>query len=146
MARHFRELTIWQLADRLSTEVYRLIESGGARRDFEFRDQLRDAVSGISAQIADGFPRGGVDFARYLTYAEGCLTETENWLHDGVKRGHWTRDDLIAAPTLIRRLTPGIRDLIGYLLSAEGRERSREFLARRTRRKKVGRPKATGGS
>ena len=141
MARHFRELIVWQLADLLAVEVYRLIATTPANRDFQFRDQLRDAVSGIGIQIADGFPRGAVDFARFVTYAESNLTETEGWLNDGVRRGYWTHEDLADAAILIRRLTPGLRDFLGYLLSKEAARRSRDFRARRSKRKNIGPPR-----
>jgi four helix bundle protein len=56
-AKHFRELIVWQLGDQLRQELIRLTAAGSAARDFELRDQLRDAVAGVPANIAEGFRR-----------------------------------------------------------------------------------------
>jgi four helix bundle protein len=127
-ARHFRELIVWQLADELRREVYLLIDSSNAARDFEFRNQLRRAVAGIAANLADGFRRGSaVDFARLVAYSACSLDETENWLIDGIARGHWDDQGLVDARRLIRRLTPAIRRLQRYLLSSTAATRSRGY-------------------
>src|SRR5262245_37901512 len=97
-ARHYKELIVWQLADELRREVYRLIKSSPAARDFGFRDQLREAVSGVPANIAEGFRRRqSGDFSRFLTYAFSSLDETQERLEDGVLRDHWSESDLSVA-------------------------------------------------
>lgn len=122
----YQELIVWQLADELRKEIYRLLREGPASRDFRFADQLRAAVSSIAANIVEGFGRfGSVDFARYLDIAYASAGETANWLDDGVARGHWTEDDIAAARLLLRRLNPALTHLMRYLRSPQGKAKSR---------------------
>ncbi|HEX8031713.1 MAG TPA: four helix bundle protein, partial [Vicinamibacterales bacterium] len=85
MARTFRELVVWQLAFELNEKVGLLLrQSGQAARDFRFRDQLRDSVRSIPANIAEGFGRySPAEIARFTDIARASLDETENHLRDG---------------------------------------------------------------
>jgi four helix bundle protein len=53
--RAFTDLDCWKLANELKLGVYALIETGGASRDFDFRDQIRDAAASAPRNIAEGF-------------------------------------------------------------------------------------------
>src|SRR5580765_1424431 len=81
---------------RAATRTSAGADGSGIRRP----RQVRDAR--LSSNIADGFPRGAVDFARLLTYSASCLSETENWLNDVILRGHWNPDDLETATVLVK--------------------------------------------
>jgi len=121
----YQELVVWQLADELRKEVYRLLREGPAGNDLRFADQLRGAVSGIASNIVEGFRRyGSVEFARYLEIAFASAGETANWLDDGVARGHWIEDEVAAARQLLRRLNPALTHLMRYLRSQELSPRS----------------------
>ena len=112
------ELIVWQLADELRTDVFRLAERDSVQRDFRFRDQLRGAVSSIAANITEGYGRTNhTDFARFLDFAMGSLRETENWLIDGVGRRYWTEAESAPARRLCKRLTVAITNLRKYLRS-----------------------------
>lgn len=135
-AKNHRELIVWQVADELRMEVYQLTARPPASRDFKFCDQLRDAVSGIPSNIAEGFRRkSSTDYARFITYAFSGMDETEERLADGVKRGHWAKDELTMANRLLRRLTKGLRNFQAYLLSEEGIERWRILYEARHQRR-----------
>ena len=135
-AKNHRELIVWQVADELRMEVYQLTARSPASRDFKFCDQLRDAVSGIPSNIAEGFRRkSSTDYARFITYAFSGMDETEERLADGVKRGHWAKDELTMANRLLRRLTKGLRNFQAYLLSEEGIERWRILYEARHQRR-----------
>jgi four helix bundle protein len=94
MARTFRELVVWQLAFELNEKVGLLLrQSGQAARDFRFRDQLRDSVRSIPANIAEGFGRySPAEIARFTDIARASLDETENHLRDGVVSGYFTTE------------------------------------------------------
>ena len=47
-ARHFRELTCWQLAYELKIEIYRLADQPQVKRDIRFYDKIRDAAGGMA--------------------------------------------------------------------------------------------------
>ena len=112
----YRELIVWQLADQLRAEVVRLTDSGSAMKDLRFRDQIRAAASSVATNIAEGFSRSShADFAKFLDYAHGSLSETEDWIRDGIVRRHWPDADTAPAHQLIRRLTPALIRLRHYL-------------------------------
>ena len=122
----YQELVVWQLADELRKEIFRLPREGTASRDFRFADQLRSAVSSIAANIVEGFGRyGSTEFARYLGIAFASAAETANWLDDGVARGHWVDDEVAAARQLLRRLNPALTHLMRYLRSPQAKAKSR---------------------
>jgi four helix bundle protein len=131
-AKRYEDLVVWQLAMELKREVYRLTASGPAARDFKFRNQIRAAVAGIPSHLAEGFRRFyPKDFARFVTYGYSALGETKNWLNDGIDRGYWGERDLAASRLLIRRLDPGLRELLHYLTSATPPPRRRRHKRRR---------------
>jgi four helix bundle protein len=78
------DLIAWQLACELRDEIFRLTASGPASRDFDFRDQIRDASSSAARNLAEGFdlfkPRL---FAKHARIARGSLGETSDCLLEG---------------------------------------------------------------
>lgn len=122
----YRELVVWQLADQLRREVYRLVASSAAERDLRFADQIRSSAASVSANIAEGFRRfGATEFARYLEMSYSSNGETENWLDDGVARGHWAAADIEPARVLVKRLNVGLTRLMRYLRSPEAKHNSK---------------------
>src|SRR5437773_12177203 len=57
VARNFEELLAWQLMHELNIEVWKATEHARASRDFDFRDQIRDAADSTERNIAEGFGR-----------------------------------------------------------------------------------------
>jgi len=87
--KRYQDLVVWQIADELRLEIYRLVESGDAARDWKFRDQIRDAAASVPANIAEGYRRfSSRDFARFLQIAYASAGETQNWIEDGRSRGY----------------------------------------------------------
>ena len=115
-AKTFQELIAWQQATELKRVVYQLTNRAACRREGGFRNQLRDAVAGPPAHIAEGFVRKRPrDFSRFLTIARSSLAETENHLIDGVDRGLWKDPDLDVARVHLRRAVSAIAKLQEYL-------------------------------
>jgi|SRR5690349_12960440 len=77
MAKSFREMVAWQLAFELEQKVVALIAaSPEAKRDFDFRDQLRDACKSVPSNIAEGYDRwlrGGVASGYFAAESVGPL-------------------------------------------------------------------------
>jgi four helix bundle protein len=89
MARTYRELVAWQLAEELRELVVAETAMARAAGGWRFCDQARDAAASVSANIAEGFGRdSAAEFARFLGYALGSLAELETHLRDAVARGH----------------------------------------------------------
>lgn len=81
MAQVLEELAIWQDARSLAGQVYRLTRHEQWNQDYGLRDQARRAAVSVMANIAEGFGRRNHrEFNRYLSIAEGSLTETESHL------------------------------------------------------------------
>ena len=115
-ARAYTELDAWKLANELKLGVYALIRAGEVQRDFEFRDQIRNAAASAPRNIAEGFgryvPR---DFAQYLRIANGSLMETTNHLHDRVDRGYFKPEQVADLVILAKRSSAATTRLIRYL-------------------------------
>jgi len=78
-AKHFTELRAWQLAAELSDKVVAVCATDPLQKDFEFRNQLRDAAEAAPRLIAEGFGRWSHrDFARYLVMARSELMELQS--------------------------------------------------------------------
>jgi four helix bundle protein len=143
-AKKLDELRAYLAARAFKLEVYAIIdESPSAQRDFGFLDQLRDAVAGGEANVAEGFGRYlAGDFTRFLRIARGCVDEAMGWLQDGVDRRHFRSDRCAHAHEL------GIeaRRLITALITSlqPFTRKNRQAAARRPKSNPRRRPRATG--
>jgi four helix bundle protein len=85
-------------------------------RDFKFRDQIRDSSASATRNSAEGFGRfRPAEFARFLEFARGSLTETHNSLRDD--RGYFTDTDCDRLSRLAGRAAKATSGLIRYLRS-----------------------------
>jgi four helix bundle protein len=126
VARRYEELEVWQLADALKVEVYALIGTGPASKDFEFRDQIRNSAASTTKNISEGFGRfRPADFARYMEFAVASLMETKDSLKDGVDRGYFTPDRVASAQKLAERSIKCSIKFIVYLKSCRKKRRRR---------------------
>lgn len=103
--RTYRDLMAWQLADAFKVEVFsRVAASAKARDNRLYHDQLVDAASAVSKDVAEGFlRRSPKEFSRFLGYAAGSLGEAEERLKDGVLLGYFATDECQHALRLARR-------------------------------------------
>ena len=76
----FEDLTVWQKAEELSVDIYRVSERGAFTRDFALRDQIRRAVISVMSNIAEGFERysrtrelNSLSAAEFAPLYERCL-------------------------------------------------------------------------
>ena len=91
-----KELVCWQRAYELKLGVYELADRESVKRDFKFRDQIRDSASSAPRLIAEGYGRYyPAEFSKYLRMANGELKETIESLDDGVDRKHFTHDEVL---------------------------------------------------
>jgi four helix bundle protein len=106
----YRDLIAWQVADGFKHEVLTLLVAGGlADRDRRYRDQLANASTAVSKDIAEGFLRySPAAFARFLDYALGSLGEAEDRMDDGVACGYFTPGQCAEAKRYARRAAVAI--------------------------------------
>jgi four helix bundle protein len=115
-ARHFRDLTCWQLANELKLSLYKLTDSPMIKADVRFREQLMDAARSAPRNIAEGFGRRTHrEFALFLDIARGSLMECQNHLQDAVDRKYLTAEDFKALDALARRTCGAVARLQRYL-------------------------------
>jgi len=115
-ARHFRELTCWQLAYELKLGIYRVADRPHVKRDLQFHDQLRDAAASAPRNIAEGFGRRShADFARFLDVARGSLAECQNHLQDAVDRGYLDSQEHTRLESISQRAAAAVARLQQYL-------------------------------
>ena len=140
--RRIEDIDAWQLARKFKIAIYELTDGGRLARDFELRDQLREAAASAPSQIAEGFGRfDPVDFARFVKIGRGSIQECRNHLYDAVDRNHISdsvrQDHDARAEELLKEMT----SLIDYLQSPEARRNAerirRARLDRRRARKRA---------
>jgi iron donor protein CyaY len=115
-ARHFTDLTCWQLADELRVAVLALTERPGFATDFKLRSQTEDAIGSVCRNIAEGFGCESHDEnARFLEISRRSLNEVQDCLRHAVVKGHIASTDTAPLFALMRRLYPAINRLWAYL-------------------------------
>lgn len=127
VARKYEELEVWQLANDLKIEVYALIASKAAERDFKFCQQIRDSAASTTKNIAEGFGRFQPgDFAHFMEIAVASAMETKDSFKDGVDRGYFTPARVSTAQHLAERTIKCSIRFIAYLKSEAKKRRARK--------------------
>ena len=104
MAKHFRDLTCWQLARGLKKEVTQILKKPVFQRNLRSRDNLSDAASSVRRNIAEGFGRRGhKEFARFLNISLGSLKEVEDGLIECVDNEWVTQEEIAEALRFCKR-------------------------------------------
>ena len=115
-AKHFRELACWQLARELKLRLYELSDSDPVRKDFRFREDLRDVAASAPHNIAEGFGRRtNREFAHFLDIARGSLMESQDHLQDAVDRGYLAPREFTPLNTLAKRACGAVAGLQRHL-------------------------------
>ena len=104
VAKHFRDLTCWQLARGLKKEVTQILKKPVFQRNLRSRDNLSDAASSVRRNIAEGFGRRGhKEFARFLNISLGSLKEVEDGLIECVDNEWVTQEEIAEALRFCKR-------------------------------------------
>ena len=108
----FRKLEVWQLAHRLTVNIYRLTKSFPSDERFGLTDQMRRAAVSIESNLAEGTGRGGdADFARFVQMAFGSACELECQLllaRDLEFSGSQQLPDLLESLERVKRMLSGL--------------------------------------
>jgi four helix bundle protein len=118
--RDHTELIAWQLADRLRALIWKMTETGAAAREFKFRSQIRDSISAVCRNLAEGFYRfEHPEFAQFTRIARGSLGETRDLLLEGTMAGYFSAEDVREAQNLSKRAMVAVSRLHRYLRSTK---------------------------
>ena len=117
-ARDFEELVAWQRMHELNVEVWKATEDGRAGRDFDFRNEIRDAADSAERNIAEGFGHyRPLVFANFLDYARASACETRSLLRKGLACGYFTAEQFDALEKLAVRGLQALAKFQRYLRS-----------------------------
>lgn len=75
-----RQLKVWQMAIDLAMQIQKLTLSFPREELYGLTSQMRRAAVSIPSNIAEGYGRGGKDYARFVSMAYGSLLELETQL------------------------------------------------------------------
>jgi len=78
--RGHRQLKVWQMAIDLAMQIQKLTLSFPREELYGLTSQMRRAAVSIPSNIAEGYGRGGKDYARFVSIAYGSLLELETQL------------------------------------------------------------------
>ena len=91
----FTEMPVWQKADEIVDEVYKLTETLPKREDYALCSQLRDAAISIAGNIAEGFGRGyKKDKINFYYFSRGSCFEVRSHLYSGKTVGYFTVEQI----------------------------------------------------
>lgn len=114
--KRFEDLQSWQKARQLANIVYDLTDHDKFAKDFQLRDQIRDAAGSVMHNIAEGFDAGtDAEFIRFLKIARRSASEVQSELYLALDRKYISQNELVTAydqATEVKRLING---LIAYL-------------------------------
>jgi four helix bundle protein len=87
---HFSEMPVWQLADKIVEDIYKLTETLPKREDYALCSQLRDAAISIAGNIAEAFGRGHKkDKINFYFYSRGSSFEVQSHMYSGRTVGYF---------------------------------------------------------
>jgi four helix bundle protein len=114
----FEDLISWQRMHDLNIEVWRATETRRASRDFDFKNEIRDAVDSAERNIAEGFGRfTPPQFANFLDVSRASALEARTLLRKGLEVGYWKQADFERLDSLAIRGLQAVAKLQRYLRS-----------------------------
>ncbi len=123
----FEDLKSWQMARLLANMVYDLTNHSAFEKDFQLRNQIRDAAGSVMHNVAEGFDAGSnPEFLRFLKIARRSASEVQSELYLALDRNYISRSELentYLKATEVKRLVNG---MIAYLRKYKARLSARK--------------------
>ncbi len=112
----FEDLQSWQKARQLANTVYELTRQPAFAKDFQLRDQIRDAAGSVMHNIAEGFDAGTrAEFVRFLKIARRSASEVQSELYLAWDQKYITPEQLKSTYDLATEAKRLINGMIAYL-------------------------------
>ena len=119
---HFTDLRIFQLAENLADEIWKIVLKWNSFEKEVLGKQLTRSADSIGANIAEGNGRGTlIDKKRFIIIARGSLYETKFFLRRTVKRDLISEENIKTLKNIIDELSPKLN---AYLNSLKNRIKS----------------------
>lgn len=89
----YKNLIVWQKANQLALEIYKLIESFPKKETFGITSQIRRAALSVPTNIVEGYGRRTkAELSRYIDMARESLAETQYLLEFSESLGYIETD------------------------------------------------------
>jgi four helix bundle protein len=118
--KRFEDLEIWQLATKLSLEIFTITEIAPFAKDFRFGDQIRAAAGSVMDNIAEGFERSSrLEFINFLGYSKGSAGEVRSQLYRAKDQQYINEETFLALNAEYEALGGKIGGFMNYLNQSE---------------------------
>ncbi len=119
-ARRFEELEIWNLARKLSINVYQLTQKEKFSKEFKLKEQIKAASGSVMDNIAEGFERNGTkEFKNFLSISKGSCGEVRSQLYRSFDYNLISESEFAEYHEATEILSRKIASLIRYLKDSE---------------------------
>ncbi|MCR4279527.1 MAG: four helix bundle protein [Candidatus Zambryskibacteria bacterium] len=113
MATGLENLKVYQMAEELEVEVYKVLKTFPKDEKYSSTDQLKRSSAAVSNNIAEGYARHSyAEKVRYMYIAKGEAEETKRNL---IRSGKKELISLELASSLADRYTDLLKALSGYI-------------------------------
>jgi four helix bundle protein len=124
----FEDLPIWQLALKVTKEIYDLTNKKEFSKDFSLRDQIRRAIISVSSNIVEGFEKNNNnEFIRFLKIAKGSVGEVRNQLYIALAVNYINEQEF---DKINKELEDLANQIGGFIVYLEKKRKSKEFTIR----------------
>ncbi|MBA3849404.1 MAG: four helix bundle protein [Opitutus sp.] len=109
---NFGKLDVWQMAVSFAGLVYRLTRGFPQDERFGLTNQIRRAAVSIASNLAEGSARPPADYARFIGYASGSVSEVVTQAMIARNEGHLAPadyDQIYRDADEINRMLTGLR-------------------------------------
>jgi four helix bundle protein len=114
--KNFEDLEIWQMARRMTQEIYTLGRTPKLSRDYGLKDQMQRSAVSIMSNVAEGFERGGnQEFVQFLYVAKASSGELRSQLYVALDQEYLDQTSVEKLLTALKRLSVMIKHLIDHL-------------------------------
>jgi four helix bundle protein len=114
----FEEIEAWKKARELRQMVYQYSKREAFARDMPLRNQIRRAALSVTANIAEGFERGGNrEFVQFLSNAKGSCAEIQDHLYAALDERYVSVEEfnmLYGIAGEVARLTAGFMQYLQH--------------------------------
>lgn len=116
----FEDIQAWQKGRELKQAVYRHSKRGDFAKDFALREQIRRAVISVTANIAEGFERGGNrEFIQFLSTSKGSTGEGQDHLYTALDENHISQKEFDVLYTQAAEVAKLTGSFMNYLRQSE---------------------------
>jgi len=123
--KQFEDIEAWQLARKLTQNVYRMTRKARFARDYELKGQIQSAAGSSMHNIAEGFDsETNNEFIRFLRYAKRSCTEVQSELYVALDEEYISPDEFKDVYEQARQTRAAVHGFIKYLKQYEERKAS----------------------